>query len=51
MGRKSKAVLQTERQLIKDDIVAAASKLVKDHDAPIVRGMTEIGYRWIKAPG
>lgn len=43
-----KEVLQVERQLKKDQIVEAVSRMIKDHDSPDVRGMTEIATRWIK---
>lgn len=43
----SKEVLQTQKQLLKDQIVETASRMVKDHDSDIVRGMTEIAATWI----
>ena len=42
-----KTVLMVNRQLKKDEIVDKVSRMVKDHDAPVVHGMTEIANRWI----
>ena len=44
----SKEVLQAKKQLLKDQIVSTASQMVKDHDGDVVRGMTEIAFRWIE---
>lgn len=43
-----KEILQVQRQLKKDEIVDKASRMIKDHDSPIVKGMTEIANRWIQ---
>jgi hypothetical protein len=44
-----KIVLQAEKQMIKDVIVELASRLVKDTEDSIeVRGMIEVGARWVK---
>jgi hypothetical protein len=44
-----KAVLQAQKQLIKDSIVDTASRLVKDtEDGTAARGMIEVGERWIR---
>jgi len=40
-------VLIEKRKLILEDIAFTVSRMVKDHDSPEVRGMTEIGIRWI----
>ena len=42
-----KTVIMVNRQLKKDEIVDKVSRMVKDHDAPVKNGMTEIANRWI----
>lgn len=42
-----KEILLIEKQLKKDQIVDTVSRMVKDHDSPTVRGMTEIAARWV----
>lgn len=42
-----KRIKHIQKQLLKDHIVTTASRMVKDHDSDVVRGMTEIPARWI----
>lgn len=42
---KNKHFLLAEKEISKDAIIAAASRLVKDHDDSNNSGMTEVSYR------
>jgi hypothetical protein len=42
---KDKHILLVEKEIKKDEVIAAASRLVKDHDDTDNRGMTEVSYR------
>ena len=40
-------LLTEKRRLLAEDILFMTSRMLKDHDSPDVRGMTEIATRWI----
>jgi hypothetical protein len=48
MAEIDNSPIYAQMQLKKDQIVGAASRMVKDHDSDNVRGMTEIPYRFIE---
>jgi len=48
MAEIDNSLLWAKIHLKKDQIVGAASRMVKDHDSDNVRGMTEVPHRFIE---
>lgn len=47
MQTMTREQLFAQRIFLKDEIVDQVSRMIKDHDQPVVKGMTEIPHRYI----